>query len=247
MIPKIIHYIWLGGNPLPEMVEKCIKSWEKFCPDWEIKRWDESNLNIDCCKYSRQAYDAKKFAFSSDAIRFQLLRDYGGVYLDIDVELLKPIDDLLNQKCFMGYEIYNKNLSVAPGLILGSEKDGFVVSELWNLYEQDSFYKKNGDINFETVCEKTMKFLYEKYAMQFDGKTVYFDDITIYAPDYFCPLNGGTKKLNITENSYSKHLYLASWAPKLGFFRRLRNGFFDIIRKIIGEKNYKKIRNKIKR
>ena len=111
MIPKIIHYIWLGGNPLPEMVEKCIKSWEKFCPEWEIKRWDESNLEIDFCKYCKQAYNEKKYAFASDALRFKIIKENGGVYLDVDVELLKPLDDLLNNNF---NKIINNDATINP-------------------------------------------------------------------------------------------------------------------------------------
>ena len=92
MIPKIIHYIWLGGKPLPKIAEKCIKSWQRYCPDYKIKRWDESNLDLDKYQFARDAYDAKKFAFASDVLRTDILYQYGGIYLDIDVELLKNID-----------------------------------------------------------------------------------------------------------------------------------------------------------
>ena len=104
MIPKIIHYIWLGGKPLPKIAEKCIASWKKYCPDYEIKRWDETNLNISQYQYAQDAYDAKKYAFASDVMRFDVLYKYGGVYVDIDVEILKPIDDLLDTSSFTGFE-----------------------------------------------------------------------------------------------------------------------------------------------
>ena len=105
MIPKIIHYCWFGGNPLPDLAVKCIDSWKKYCPDYEIKRWDESNFNLNCCDYVKEAYRAKKWAFVSDYARFKVLYDEGGLYFDTDVELIKPIDDILARGPFMGVEI----------------------------------------------------------------------------------------------------------------------------------------------
>ena len=96
-IPKIIHYCWFGGNPLPELAQKCIESWKKYCPDYEIKRWDETNFDLDCCDYVREAYQEKKWAFVSDYARFKILYEYGGVYFDTDVELIKPIDDIVEK------------------------------------------------------------------------------------------------------------------------------------------------------
>ena len=118
MIPKVIHYIWFGGKPLPKLAEKCIKSWRKFCPDYEIKRWDESNLDISKYKFAQDAYDSKKYAFASDVMRTEILYNEGGVYLDIDVELLKPIDNILQDvDSVMGFETSNM---IAPGLIMAS-------------------------------------------------------------------------------------------------------------------------------
>ena len=105
MIPKIIHYCWFGGNPLPELAVKCIESWKKYCPDYEIKRWDESNFDLNCCDYVKEAYQAKKWAFVSDYVRFKVLYNEGGLYFDTDVELIKSIDDILAHGPFMGVEI----------------------------------------------------------------------------------------------------------------------------------------------
>ena len=110
-IPKIIHYCWFGGNPLPDIVQKCIESWKKYCPDYEIIKWDESNFDVNCCDYAKEAYEAKKWAFVSDYCRFYVLNKQGGIYLDTDVELIKPIDNLLdffkndecpNELCYRG-------------------------------------------------------------------------------------------------------------------------------------------------
>ena len=148
MIPKVIHYIWLGGKELPPIAKKCIASWQKFCPDYEIKRWDETNLDLDKYKFVKDSLEAKKYAFASDVLRTDILYKHGGIYFDIDVELLKPIDDLLTHECFMGFE--SSNL-VAPGLIMGSVKGNKDFAEILNTYKKLEFDKDHlMDI---TVCE----------------------------------------------------------------------------------------------
>ena len=101
MIPKTIHYCWFGGNPLPEMAIKCIESWKKFLPDYEIKQWDESNFDVNMIPYAAEAYKAKKYAFVSDFARFWILYNYGGLYFDTDVEVIKPMDNIIAKGPFM--------------------------------------------------------------------------------------------------------------------------------------------------
>lgn len=246
MIPKIIHYIWLGGNPLPEMVEKCIKSWKKFCPDFEIKRWDESNLNLDINPFTRQAYDAKKYAFAADSLRFYILKAYGGVYLDVDVEIVRPINVLLDEIAFGGFEKWSDKFLVNPGLIFGSEKGGKIVSDIFEIYNNDSFINPDGSFNYTTVCDKTTKYLEENYSFVANNTHQKFADVTIYPTEYFCPINGVTKKEEfLTENTYSKHLYLASWVPKQSMFTKFKNKIKTLIKKIVGEEKIKKIKTKM--
>jgi len=247
MIPKVIHYIWLGGNPLPEMVVKCMESWKKFCPDYEIKRWDETNLNLDINTYCRQAYDAKKYAFASDVLRYYVVKEHGGIYLDVDVELLKPLDDLLENKAFMGFEM-SETLFVNPGLILGAEPHNKVVTEIFNKYENDTFIKPNGQINYETVCMKTTDYLQQNYGLKIENTVQDLGDVKVYSTEYFCPLHACTKEnLYQTENTHSKHLYLASWVPKQTFLQKIKSKCIKIIKKIIGKKNVQRIRDRRKR
>ena len=125
IIPKIIHYCWFGGNPLPPLAKKCIASWKKYLPDYEIRQWDESNYDVNKIPYIKEAYAAKKFAFVSDYARFDILYNYGGIYFDTDVEIISPLDCIISAGSFMGCE--NKatpgatpnKLGVAPGLGLG--------------------------------------------------------------------------------------------------------------------------------
>ena len=104
MIPKIIHYCWFGGNPLPEQVKKMISTWKKYCPDYEIKEWNESNFNLDTCIYAKEAYTTKKWAFITDYVRLKVIYDYGGIYMDTDVEVCKNLDELLKWDAFSGFE-----------------------------------------------------------------------------------------------------------------------------------------------
>ncbi len=231
-IPRKIHYIWLGGKPLPKIAEECIKSWEKYCPDYEIKRWDESNLNIDCCQYCREAYDAKKYAFASDVLRFDILSREGGVYLDTDVELLKPIDELLQNSCFMGFETMDK---VAPGLILGSISNGNTINNIYELYKKDKFVSESGSLNLTTICTRTTNYLLKRGLLLDNSKQI-IDEVTIYPTEYFCPLSPITNKKNITSNTYAIHWYYASWYNKKAKLKKemkkianfITNGWFGI-------------------
>ena len=114
-IPKVIHYCWFGGNPLPKSAKKCIDSWKKYCPDYKIIRWDESNFDINCTPYCEKLYNEKRWAFLSDYARLKIIYENGGIYFDTDVELVKPLDDLLHNQCFMGIDT---TFLVSNGLVL---------------------------------------------------------------------------------------------------------------------------------
>lgn len=119
MIPKKIHYCWFGENPLSELVNRCIDSWKKFCPEYEIIQWNESNFDVNSCDYVKEAYEAKKWAFVSDYAGFKILYEHGELYFDTDVELIKPFDDLTYEGSFMGIE--ETSIAVNPGLGIGAE------------------------------------------------------------------------------------------------------------------------------
>lgn len=110
MIPKVIHYCWFGGNPLPDSAKKCISSWRKYLPDYEIKEWNERNFDVKSIPYTREAYRLKKFAFVSDYARMWILYHYGGIYFDTDVEVIKPFNDIIQRGNFMGFEAQHNNL-----------------------------------------------------------------------------------------------------------------------------------------
>lgn len=160
LIPKIIHYCWFGGHPLPKNAKKCIRSWRKFFPDYEIKEWNESNFDINFCSYTREAAAAKKWAFVSDVARFVILYQYGGVYFDTDVEVIRPMDDLLEKGGFMGME--RDFDSVNPGLGLAVAPGLGLIKEIIDRYESYHFLDEEGNQNSKTVVEYTTEYLMEQ-------------------------------------------------------------------------------------
>lgn len=209
MIPKIIHYCWFGKNPLPEMAYKCIESWKQYCPDYDIKEWNESNFNVECCAYTKEAYRAKKWAFVSDYARFWILYHYGGLYFDTDVELIKPIDDILKKGAFMGCE-KGTSVMVAPGLGLAANPGLGLYKEMLDMYSQIHFIMPDGSINKKTVVAYTTEIL-ERNGWIKNGGIQRVGEIMIYPPEYFCPMDYETGILEMTENTHSIHHYDSSW------------------------------------
>lgn len=203
MIPKVIHYCWFGKNPLPESAIKCMDSWKKYCPDFEIKRWDETNFDIFICAYTKEAYEKKKYAFVSDYARFWILNQEGGIYMDTDVEVLKSITPLLN-KSFMGFETNN---ILNPGLTMGTNKNDPVCTDMLNSYEQETTFEEKF-----TVCDRITKYFIDLgLEIKNPSASIEFCGYTLYPPEYFNPLGENFDKLTITPNTYSIHHYDASW------------------------------------
>lgn len=144
MIPKIIHYCWFGKEELSDLAKKCILSWKKYMPDCEIKEWNEDNFDVNMIQYTKEAYKHRRYAFVSDFARFYILKQHGGIYLDVDVELIKPIDDLLEHKAILGFESVGR---VNPGLILASEPNTLFLNDMIELYKGLSFIDENGNLS----------------------------------------------------------------------------------------------------
>lgn len=238
MIPRVIHYCWFGGNPLPEEAVKCIKTWKKYCPQYEIREWNESNFDIMSCEYVREAYKAKKWAFVSDYARFKILYEHGGIYFDTDVELIKTLETLIFKGSFMGCE-EGEQLLVAPGLGLGAEKKMDIYKEIIDYYECQKFYKNDGTINTDTVVKRVTDILY-KYGFKGNGEIEYVAGINIYPPEFFCPKNYYTGEVNVTSNTVSIHHYDATWyeleEKKDYEFQKFANRLFGLkFGKILGK------------
>ena len=212
MIPKIIHYCWFGRNPLPDLALKCIASWRKYLPDYEIKEWNEDNFDVNIIPYTSEAYKARKYAFVSDYARFWIIYNYGGLYFDTDVEIIKPIDDIIERGPFMGRErvLGNNNpYIVAPGLGIGAEAHNSFYKKMLIKYEQLNFvFNKENTINVVDIT--TEEFV--NSGMKLDKKVQQVEGIWIYPDDYFDPRDFySAKKMYITENTRSIHHYAASW------------------------------------
>lgn len=206
MIPKVIHYCWFGGAPLPQDAIRCINSWKKVCPDYKIVQWNEKNFDVKINQYCLEAYRQKKWAFVSDVARLKIIYDNGGIYLDTDVELLKSLDNLLYYKGYMGMESTG---SVNTGLGFGAEKHLPLLKELLNTYDNCMF-----DLENLVSCPVITTELLERLGFISNGKIQDIADIRIFPVEYFAPINLTTRKKIITTNTYSIHHYSASWASK---------------------------------
>ena len=208
MIPKIIHYCWFGGGAMSENEKRCIDSWKKMCPDYQVIRWDETNFNINMNLYVSEAYAQKKWAFVSDYVRLKVLFDYGGIYMDTDVEVIKSYDLLLSDRLFCCFEDYN-NVSIGT---LGSEKGNSFIKKLLESYEKRAFIKADKELDMTSNLKITTEILVNQYGLLLNGKLqILKDGMKIYPREYFIAKNYKTGEYNITDKTYAIHHYNASW------------------------------------
>lgn len=221
---ETIHYCWFGGAPLGDRELACIDSWKKFFPGYEICRWDESNFDVRCCDYVSEAYDSGKWAFVSDFARFAILYDYGGLYFDTDVEVIKSFDDVLVRGPFMGLEkdpdtakplsaVSGFGLAVNPGLGLAATPGLDLYAAVLASYKSDHFVKSDGSLNLRTVVERTTDILISEGLKALPGiQTV--DGINVYPSAFFNPTDLDTGEVVVREETHSIHHYDASWQPE---------------------------------
>ena len=212
MIPKVIHYCWFGGKPLPKSAKKCIASWKKFMPDYEVKEWNESNFDIDLIPYTREAYNDGKYAFVSDVARFWVLYHEGGVYFDTDVEVVHDITSLVEHGAFMGWEqadILNQH-NVNPGLGMAAPTFLPFYQEMLDGFAKISYHLPDGCRNPYSMIPMINDLLLQK-GLLMDGSMQKVSDVTIYPADYFCPMDSLTGKITLTENTHTIHRYTMSW------------------------------------
>lgn len=229
---KVIHYCWFGGKPLPKLAIKCINSWKKFCPDYKIIEWNEGNFDVNCCDYVSQAYAAKKYAFVSDYARFYILYHHGGVYFDTDVELLKPIDEIINDGNFFGCETDAPYCTVAPGLGMAAEKGLPFYKEMLEEYESSQFIKPDGSLNLVNVVTRTTEAL-GRQGLNRSISEQEVAGIKIYPKEYFNPCEMETGKIIVKDKTYSIHHYAASWVSKKD---RFRGWLYKFVCRIFGKK-----------
>ena len=235
MIPKIIHYCWFGRGPLPELAQKCIASWKKYLPDYEIKEWNEDNFDVNIIPYTAEAYQAKKYAFVSDYARFWILYKYGGIYFDTDVEVIRPIDDIVERGNFMGFETDPKSqlkedaseASVNPGLGMGVAPGLGLIKKMLDFYEGKHFKFIPDGIGQLTIVHIATEVLNQAGLKQQPGIQL-VNDVWIYPTEYFCPINLKTGRIHIEANTRTIHHYAGTWQDKHFSFK-------EFIKKVLPE------------
>lgn len=217
MIPKIIHYCWFGGKEKPKDVLKMIASWKKHCPDYEIKEWNETNFDIHLNRYTEEAYQQKKWAFVSDVARLWALVYEGGIYMDTDVEIIRPLDNLLANKAFIGFE----GTQWIGTNLMGAEPYNAFLQAFLEDYNHRNFTNPDGTLNQTTNVEEiTSRFLTQHNLVR-NGKQQQVGDFTVYPTDYFSPYDYINGKVRTTANTYSIHWFSQSWIKRSKWKTRL--------------------------
>lgn len=253
-IPKIIHYCWFGRKPKPELAEKCIKSWRKFCPDFEILEWNEENFDVSAApQYVRQAYESRRWAFVSDFVRLKALTEMGGIYMDTDVEVVKPLDPYLKHQAFAGFERIN---GVQTGL-LACEKGFPLFLDFLKHYDTASFLKEDGSPDITTNVE-VLTNLCQSRGLIFNDKFQVVDGLAIYPREFFCPVDFETEKLHRTRKTVTIHWFAGSWHTEEELeamreekrrleYEKRSNLRVAIGHKLLGETGYEKLKSILKR
>ena len=233
VIPKIIHYCWFGGKEKPPLVKECIQSWHQFCPDYEIIEWNETNFDLQSNTFVSEAYASKKWAFVSDYVRLYALCNYGGIYLDSDVELLKPIDVFLTDEGFTGFESNDTPVTA----IMGCRKDFPLFKQLLDYYHNRHFIV-NGKMDTlpnTFIITETMK----SHGLIPNGKQQTICGCTIYPEAFFCP-NYLLKVFNrYSAKTYCVHHFMGSWGSnpvtgKRSFMARMKMYITHEARNLLG-------------
>lgn len=224
MIPRIIHYCWFGRGPMPELALRCIESWHKYMPDYEYKLWNEDIFDVNSVPYVSEAYKSGKYAFVTDYVRLFALYTEGGIYMDTDVEVLKPYDDLLSLPGFTGYE-GSKNLPPVTGTI-ASEVGSAWVKEQIDSYQDAHFILQDGSLDITTNTTRITRIM-QKGGFVPDGNKQVYKDMHIFPVEYFCPRQT-TGEIFITENTYCDHHFMGSWDE---------NKKKTLFAKLVGQKN----------
>jgi mannosyltransferase OCH1-like enzyme len=253
MIPKIIHYCWVGPNPIPEKELQCINSWKKYLPGYELRFWNEKTFNISSNTFASQAYEHKNYAFVSDYIRTKVLYDHGGVYLDTDVEILSNLDQILaKEHCFLGFETRAK----VGTAIMGFTPKHPVLEKFMNFYQSNNFKDDKGNVN--TIANVTiLTDILSKFGLVANGTAQIVTDIEIYAREYFYPKKIAENEFRVTEQTMAIHKCSNSWMTDkerarggnkiwINIMRPLLRTFRGLGLKVIGAERIQKIEIKIR-
>ena len=236
MIPKVINYCWFGKKDKPKEVIKCINSWKKLCPEYEIVEWNESNYDLEKNDYVKYTYNNEKWAFLSDYVRLDVIYENGGIYLDTDVELLKPLDKLLDSDGYIGMEEIG---TINTGQGFGATKKHPFIKENKEFYEKYCVCDENGKFN-KVICVDVSTQIMKKYGLKEENSYQKVYEMDVYPTEYFCPKKMGTNKITITDNTYSIHHFDSSWKSSNKIVRKV--GYYLIPIKQFIKKLIKKYR-----
>ena len=243
MIPKIIHYCWFGESKIPPLIQKCIKSWKKHLPDYEFKLWNEENFNVNSTLWTQHAYELKKYAFVSDYVRLKALYEYGRIYLDTDIKILKSFNPLLKNEGFIGFEDVKGNV-IASCVIAAKQLHPFI-QECMQYYNQD-FTIEIINKNEANVIDITQRLI--KKGMQLGGGEQVINEMHIYPREYFCPMDfwGNWNK---TANTYCIHLFNGSWLPdsEMKKLNKRKTWYFKLCKWIYVHIGLQKLKSSLKR
>ncbi|MDO4970472.1 MAG: glycosyltransferase [Bacteroidales bacterium] len=213
-LPKTIHYCWFGRNPLPELAKKCINSWKKFLPDYQIKEWNEDNFDVNMSAYTKEAYRLKKYAFVSDYARIWILYHYGGIYFDTDVEVIAPMDNIISAGPFLGREKGEDGFdsNIAFGLGMSAFPKMSFLGELLDIYNHRHFAYWSGK-NPETIVNFVSHIINsdKKNIEHLESGIDKYRDFFIHPSQVFCPMSYYTGETHITPDTISVHHYTSLW------------------------------------
>lgn len=257
MVPKIIHFCWLSGDEYPKLIEQCMATWKKKLPDYEFMLWDTNKFDINSTLWTQQAFESKKYAFAADYIRLYAIYNYGGIYLDTDVEILKNFDDLLHLPYFVGLE-QNEIIEAA---VFGAEKGTDWVADCMRYYDDRPFIKKDGNLDLlvlpnimEAQIEQNRKLvnLEHKELKNIEELIKDSSKLILYPYDFFSPKNHESQKISKTKNTYTIHHFNNAWIPKrkkvrMNLKRKLFKTFgVSITDSLIGYSGFRKVKKIIK-
>lgn len=231
MIPKIIHYCWFGKKELPKEVKRCIESWKKHLPDYKIIEWNEENFDVNKVNWTREAYQHKKYAFVSDYVRLEVLYNYGGIYFDTDIEVVKNIDKFLNCSTLLGFE--GEDNAIATGMI-GTSKGVEWIKDILDIYKGKNFVKDDGSLDCGVNVDLITDIITKNFNIKLNNKSQKLPEgINIYSREFFSPKEFGTGRINLTNNTYIIHHFNASWHSKE---EKLYWKIKRLLTRLIGEK-----------
>ncbi len=246
-IPKVINYCWFGGNPKNELIEMCIESWKKYLPEYEIVEWNENNFDVNIIPYTKEAYEAKKWAFVSDYARLYIIYHHGGVYLDTDVEVLKNFDALVEKGGILSFENTSNKpnaKTVNTGIGFAAEAGNEVIKKMMEDYHRVHF-TKNGKMN-DVPCPVRNTKVLKRLGLVTDGSMQEIGGITVYPFEYFCGYDIANSHATITDHTYTIHHYSALWREPESLYIRIKYGkVIPFVQKIIGVERYDKIKKRI--